>query len=158
MKHVTRTAIALTTAVTLAVPAQAENDAAKVLAGLLGVAILGAVISDIADDNHTQTYAPPPPPPTNQGYHHGTQHYVKPRPLPPQVQRYVLPRHCARKLGENRNGQTVLVSACLSQHYPYARDLPRKCTIKVWNGQNTKVSNTYGLGCLQRYGYRIAGQ
>ena len=42
------TAAVAAAGMTMAAPARADNDAAKVIAGLLGVAILGAVISDLS--------------------------------------------------------------------------------------------------------------
>ena len=57
------TAAVAAASMTMAAPARADNDAAKVIAGLLGVAILGAVISDLADNDRHVTVVTPP---TNQ--------------------------------------------------------------------------------------------
>lgn len=147
MTRFTKLILAVATSFTLAVPAHADNDAAKVVAGLIGVAILGAVISDIADDDRHVTVVTPP---------RSGGHVVKPRPLPQQVLRYTLPKECVKGTGHSHGSNALLGKGCLTRNYAFAEKLPNSCEVRYWNQKRSDVRKGYALNCLERHGYRVS--
>lgn len=136
----------------LASPARAGDDAAKVLAGLLGVALLGAAIHHITDDDGKTVHVVTPPPQKP----HAHPPKVKPRPLPDQVRHYTLPRHCVRSKGHTHGSDALLAKRCLKQHVAYPQKLPKTCEVQYWNKQKAKLRKGYTLHCLKHHGYRLA--
>lgn len=131
-----------------AAPARADNDVAKVLAGLAALAIIGAAINEAQDDNRRRdhvtrqpVYTPPPPPRT--------------RPLPPRIARYDLPGSCLRDF-RGYNGRKLLGKRCLENNYRHAASLPQSCQVTFWNGR--KYRTAYKPRCLNKNGYRITSR
>ncbi len=154
-KVIIATATAVALASSLAAPVRAGDDTAKILAGIIGVAILGAVISDLDDnDRHRRAHPRPLVPPTRSG--HGYHVQPTPRPLPPQVQRYMLPSKCVRA-GNIHGGNALLGRGCLRKNFVHAEALPGSCGVKYWNQKRSDVRRGYSLNCLQRHGYQMAG-
>lgn len=134
-------------------PAQAGgDDAARFFAGLLGVAILVAVINDI---NKNQ----PAPQVTRRKkvvIHNHTTPPVS-RPLPRHMQRYQIPGKCVSR-DSSRTGIKARVRAqCLQNNFAYSAQLPRQCAYRHWHRKSGEMRTSYGLRCLQQRGYRIAG-
>ncbi|HKK85131.1 MAG TPA: hypothetical protein VJ942_06370 [Roseovarius sp.] len=146
-----------------AAPARADaEDAAKIIAGVAALAILGAAIADAKDDkDHVAR---------NRGHlrhdnrrhgrahnwnnrHRGNKHA---RPLPQRVQRKLLPGAC-RIEARARNGQRLrgFGRHCLKRNYGYANSLPRACESRV-RGRHGKLRTVYRGRCLYRHGYREA--
>lgn len=137
----------------LAAPARAGDDAAKVLAGLLGVALLGAAISHIADGDgqaHVVTHPPHPAHPPHP------VHPVHPRPLPDHVKRYVVPRKCLRSKPYSQTGDMLLGRVCVQQNVVHGHKLPKSCEVRYWSHKHTEPRRGYTLNCLETYGYRLA--
>ncbi len=149
MNRFTKLALAATASLALAAPAQAENDAAKVVAGILGVALLGAAISELTDDDHHVTHVVNQPPSSQQ-------HHVKPRPLPKTVLRYTLPKECVRPAGHSHGSDALLNKGCLNRNFAFADDLPKKCSVRYWSHKRSDVKKGYTLNCLERHGYRVS--
>lgn len=126
-------------------PARAGDDAGKVIAGLVGLAVLGAVISEIEKDNRRARHAPAPVHPP----------VIKPRPLPQDVHGRRLPLRCVRS-DVSQQGNALLAKGCLKRHYQNADRLPRKCEVRYWNQKRADVRKGYTLNCLQHHGYRLA--
>jgi hypothetical protein len=127
-----------------AVPARADEDVAKVLAGLAALAIIGKAIHDRRDDRREAhvtrrpAYTPPPA--------------VQPRPLPPRVARFDLPGQCLREF-RGYSGRKLLGEKCLQKNYRHTARLPQNCKVTFWNGRKNKTA--YKSRCLMRQGYRI---
>ncbi len=128
-----------------ATPAAADNDdAARALAALLGIAIIGAVINDSRKDDHVtrdRIYRP--------------HHPIKPRPLPPRVgNRKLLPAQCLRTFRTDHGKINGFGSKCLGKSYRHVNALPRSCAVRF------RDQHGYGRGwsaqCLRRNGYQLA--
>ncbi|MEX0286899.1 MAG: hypothetical protein AB3N23_20025 [Paracoccaceae bacterium] len=139
------------TVVALAAPGPARaSDSSKILAGLLGVVIVGAALSELADKQKSRSH--PQYAPVGRANH---GHTVQPRALPSHVQRYTLPNKCVRA-GNPQAGNALLGRGCLKRHYGYADSLPGNCTVKYWNQRKGDVRKGYALNCLHKHGYRMA--
>lgn len=133
---VTAAAMALTSFA--ATPARADDDdVAKALAALVGIAIVGKIVHDEKKKKKKK--------------HPGT---VKPRPLPPQVTRDTIPSRCLREYETSRGWITLYARRCLEKHYLYAHELPRDCKRRVHTYQGKRVG--FKPRCLRRWGYRVA--
>lgn len=155
-----------------AAPARADaEDAAKVIAGVAALAILGAAIADAKDDNDRVT--------RNRGHlrndsrkrghgkkwdhrrghdqwdkrHRSNNHA---RPLPKRVKRKLLPGACKTEVrvrgGDRLSG---FGRHCLQRNYGYANSLPSACKTHV-RGRHGKLRTIYQGRCLYRHGYREA--
>ena len=126
-----------------AAPARAgDEDVARALAAILGIAIIGAAINDARKDNDAKPVV---------------RHYPRPRPLPKQVNRRVLPENCFRAYSDTRGGRVAAFSPhCLNQRYAYASNLPRTCLRQAFTPRGWR--NVYGAKCLRNKGYRVAGR
>lgn len=137
----------------LTAPARADtDDIAKVLAGIAALAIIGKAISDHNDDDRTVTrhvYQTPP------RYQPVPPRYVTPRPVPPAVSRYNLPRHCLRSYAINRGTIRLVEAGCLNRNYRHARSLPYACQYQFSDRRGRHTG--YEPVCLRERGYRIAG-
>lgn len=140
-----------------AAPARADEDVAKVLAGVALLGILGAAINDA---RHQDRYtAPVTTPPHGHGYpqhgahpHHGRPHHGS-RPLPFRVARYDLPAQCVRYFPRYSRSHTLVGENCLRRQYRYESALPQACRVTFWNGH--KHRSGYKPTCLQNRGYRL---
>jgi len=155
-----------------AAPARADaEDAAKVIAGVAALAILGAAIADAKDDKdrvtrnrdhlrhesrhrgHGKTW----------GHRQGRDNWDKAhrnskhaRPLPKRVKRKLLPGACRTEV-RVRGGHHLrgFGRHCLKRNYGYANSLPRACKTTL-RGQRGKLRAIYSGRCLYRHGYREA--
>lgn len=136
------TAIALTT---FSAPARADSDdAAKALAALLGLVVVGKIISDRNDDKRYNVHKAPRP----------IQPGPKPRPLPPQVNKKLLPQHCFRTFNAQHRQVRGFGAYCLQRNYRFAHTLPRRCAVQVQTRRGWGWA--YGARCLNERGYRLA--
>ena len=119
-----------------AAPARADSDADKLLAILLGLAVVGTIIDDRRD-----------------------RRVVVDRPHRPN--RKALPARCLKRF-ETRDGTKRFWGArCLERHYPRAHRLPARCevTIKTRNHHGDRVRrDVFKPHCLRREGYTVAGR
>lgn len=129
-----------------AVPARADEDVAKVIAGLALLGIIGAAINDRRDDHRPAVTHNRP----NHG--HGGQGYGN-RPLPSGVARYDVPAQCLRVFPRYSQSQKLLGQGCLRKNYRHANRLPHSCKVTFWNGRKHKTG--YRPGCLRKNGYRL---
>jgi len=128
-----------------AAPARADEDFAKIVAGLAVLGILGAAINK--DRHRRGTVTRLGNDPVLLPVPRGT------RPLPPQVTRYDLPRGCVRYYPEFRDGRKLMGQRCLRKHYRHLTSLPQQCRVTFWDGRRHK--NAFKPRCLRRNGYRI---
>ncbi len=125
----------------LSVPqAQAGNRALnKFLAGVAVIAVIGA-LAESRGNRREPTYVNPTT-----------------RPLPPQVQRKILPRNCLKTVNTQGRRQNVYLLRCLKQNYDYTNELPNACTTNVSRNDGTNfLRPAYGAQCLGQYGYKVA--
>lgn len=132
-----------------AAPARADDDVAKIIAGLAVLGILGATINKNRhrDNVSRSTTNPVTVRPQRPRAH------PKPRPLPPRVTRYDLPGKCLRNVPAFRGGRNLMGQKCLQNNYRHANSLPQQCRVTFWNGRRHK--NAFKPRCLRRNGYRI---
>lgn len=126
-----------------AAPARAgDDDVARALAALVGIAIIGAAINDARKDDHAQPVVRHKP-------------RVAPRPLPRRVNRKLLPQRCFRSFWGDRGGQVRgFGPKCLRNNYPFVRSLPQTC-LRAVRGSGGR-HNIYGARCLRSKGYQLA--
>jgi len=136
-----------------AAPARADEDVAKIIAGLAVLGILGAAINR---NRHKETYVsrsttnPVIVQPQRPRRPHA---HPKPRPLPPRFTRYDLPGKCLRNFPAFQDGRNLMGQKCLQKNYRHATSLPQQCRVTFWNGRRHK--NAFKPRCLRRNGYRI---
>ena len=176
--------IAAIVSVSIAITAFSANSAAagdrgttNFLAGLAGLAILGAIIHDSTKKKKTtnytsrDNYAPLPQqrhdysnrgrarqhkhdyaaPPRHKGKVH---HQPKQRPLPHRVSRKVLPGNCLKRIDTRRGQQRIFGNRCLNNNFRHVNKLPRACYTEVRS--RGRLHHGYGARCLRNKGYSIA--
>lgn len=151
-----------------AAPAYADrdDDIARALAAVLGVAILGKIIHESKKDDKghvTRRYDPKPEYRPHKPRRVERDTYrVQPRDLPRRVQRNthrrvdrkLLPGQCLRSFESRRGGRVVMMGRkCLENNYRFAHRLPQKCAQRV-RTHNGKRSG-YDARCLRLNGYRL---
>lgn len=131
-----------------AAPARADEDVARALAAIVGLAIIGAAIKDARDDDKARKTVRKKPVVRHR------QH-VTPRALPKRVNRKLLPQRCFRTFS-NRNGQNYAAFGhrCLSNHYTHVNSLPRQCLREAYGQRGLRT--VYGARCLRNQGYQLA--
>lgn len=144
-------------------PARADEDVARALAAIVGLAIVGKVISDKIDDDKDKKknrvsrgyyddrydYVRP----SNRYYNDGIRR-VEPRPLPRRVERRLLPGDCLRSYRANDRRYRVFEKKCLKRNYSYAKSLPSRCEVKFRS--HNKKRRGYDARCLRDRGYQLA--
>lgn len=131
-------------------PARADSDdAARALAALLGLVVIGKIIHDSNDDDEVVTRRRPADPVLRP--HRRT---VEPRPLPRRVHRKLLPQECFRSF-DTRDGRVRMFGRkCLEKRYDRVDRLPRRCARQIETYRGTRVG--YEARCLRRKGYRLS--
>ncbi|ASM73777.1 MULTISPECIES: cytochrome C oxidase subunit IV family protein [Roseobacteraceae] len=138
-----------------AVPAAADqDDTARALAAILGLAIVGAVIHDSRKDKDHVTRHDTYRPVARPGYRPDPRP-LHPRPLPPRANnRKLLPQACLRTFHTRQGKVNGFGDKCLSNRYRYSNSLPQACVLRFRN------QNGYGRGydarCLRQRGYELA--
>ncbi|PTX57757.1 hypothetical protein C8N43_2428 [Litoreibacter ponti] len=121
------------TAVTTA-PARADDDIAKVLAGLVALGIIAKVINDKDKDKRVTRS-------------HPQTHVYKPH-KPRRAK--VAPQRCLREQWTHRGVRNVYGARCMKRHAQHA--LPQNCKreVETRNG----LRRFYAPNCLRRNGWR----
>jgi len=136
-----------------AAPAHAEqNDVAKALAAVLGIAVIGKIIHDRnkRDDDVVQRRRPD----DRVSRPHRHVDPVHPRPLPRRANRKLLPQNCFRSFDTHQGRVRMFGRNCLQKHYAFADRLPRECRQRIKTHRGKRVG--YGARCLRDYGYQLA--
>ena len=142
-----------------ALPARADENLARALAAIVGVAIVGKVISDSLDDDD-RTVSRNRYEDHNMYWQHDrhpadtVSRRVEPRPLARHDRRYLLPGDCLRSWTSRGERYRVFGKACLERNYKYTDSLPRSCEVKL--RVNNKKRRGYDARCLRRAGYQMA--
>lgn len=142
-------ALSATLAVALSVaPVSAESSRtddqnfAAIIGALLGLAALGAILSD---NNNAPVYKDTHKKPPKKVYRDRVPKHLQ------------LPAHCLRDYRTQRGNQRFFTPRCLKRNFAYASDLPQACrdTIVARNKHGTYVARkVYRSGCLNNHGYR----
>lgn len=159
-------AIAVTGLSLSAAPARADDDTAKIIAGIAALALLGAAIHSSRDravvvTRPTYDWHPGRP------RYHGPNEYngnrpqppiqykptAKPRPLPPRFGRYDLPKFCLKPANGFRQDKYLIGKDCLENYYGPTGTLPQACRVTFQSGRDTRTM--FRPGCLQQHGYRL---
>ena len=154
-----------------AAPARADNnDLARALAAIVGIAVIGAAIKNKRDkDKVSRNYHQPVQPRYVEPRYaqpryapprhaHPQQRYypdpVRPRPLPSRVNRKLLPGDCLRSFETRQGTMRLFAEQCLLQNYRYVDQLPSHCAVKV----RTRGGHRWGYDarCLRNQGYQLA--
>ncbi len=126
-----------------AAPARAdEDDVARALAAILGVAVIAKVIKDRKDDREVTRREP---------------RVLEPRPLPRRVDRTnrkLLPPRCFRAFDSRRGVYRGFGVRCLQRHFRHANRLPESCLIRVRGNRGPRLA--YEARCMRNHGYRLA--
>lgn len=117
---------------------------------LLGVAILGAIVSSANsnNDNDTATSAASRQVSVNRTSHNQRHH----RPQSRYARQKVLPGQCLRVL-EGRESRIVFPESCLNRVGIRDRELPNRCERRV-NTRNGRL-DIYGARCLAQAGWEL---
>ena len=143
-----------------AVPAAADqDDTARALAAILGLAIVGAVIHDSRKDDNVTRYDNHRPydrpgyrPHDRPGYHPLPP---RPRPLPPRADnRKLLPQACLRTFQTRQGKINGFGGKCLSGNYRYTNSLPEACALRFRDQYG--FGKGYDAQCLRQRGYQLA--
>ncbi|MCK8463210.1 hypothetical protein MUY35_05035 [Aliiroseovarius sp. S1339] len=125
-----------------------NQDITTVIGILLGLAAVGAILSNNNDRDEKVVHPHPrrPKRPDRRG--------PKVRRVPDHLQ---LPAHCLRNYRTQQGKQRFFAPRCLKRNFSYASDLPRACKdrIVVRDKNGTYVTRkVYRSGCLNNRGYR----
>ncbi len=126
-------------------PAQAgDDDVARALAVIAGLAILGKVIKDRNDDQAV----------TRHGQINTFNDRLAPRPLPQKAKRKLLPGNCLRSFETRRGTVRMFGRKCLNNSYRHVNSLPQHCAVRVRTNQGPRAG--YEARCLRHQGYQLA--
>lgn len=139
-----------------ALPARADQeDVARALAALVGIAIIGKIISDSKDDDVVTRRYPSYPDPVYRPHRprRVDPAPIYPRPLPRRVHRRELPQHCFRSYDTPQGRFHMFGRKCLRKNYHFVNSLPQQCAqrIRTYHG----IRNGFSARCLRRAGYRL---
>lgn len=149
-----------------AAPARADDDdLARALAAVLGVAILGKIIHESQKDDApkvTRRYDPKPEYRSHQPRHVERDHgRIQPRDLPRRVQRdtrrrvdrRLLPGQCLRSHNTQLGRIVMMGKRCLEANYRFSNRLPQACAQRIRTHEGKRQG--YDARCLRQNGYRL---
>ncbi|WP_439111004.1 hypothetical protein [Lentibacter sp.] len=120
-----------------------NRDRDKALLGLAGIVMLGVAISEASKNDRRYAHQPQRAQP------------VKPRPLPQNLRKKMLPRECLRTVNTRGQSTRFLGRGCLQNKYRWVGQLPRACSVKLWTNRGQRFG--YAPACLRQHGYRLNG-
>lgn len=153
MTHRTFISIILAAAIAVtgmtAAPARADDDTAKIIAGVAALAIIGAAIAEERKDRRRKAVTRNRGYGYNYDYNYGRHDNFNPR----KRNRYLaLPAACRRHF-RTRGGQVFgFGRRCLLNNYSSFNTLPHNCAGQ-FRLNNGRVRTIYGARCLKRHGY-----
>ena len=138
-----------------ALPVRADEDLAKALAAIVGIAIVGKVISDKLEDDRKQPVATRNR--TTDDYRFVNRNRTEDvitRWQPQRADRRLLPGDCLRSYKTRGERVRVFGKRCLQRNYEFNRSLPRDCEVAF--RINDRKRRGYDARCLRREGYKLA--
>lgn len=146
-----------------AVPAYADNNrAARTVATILGIAVVGKIIHDQSKDKR-EVHKPRAvhKPKVKQHHTNHRRHYTHKNHQRKKHQQYqqrsnrkLLPQHCFRSFQTQRGNVNMFGRQCLERNFRHANSLPHNCAQRIHTYNGPRVG--YEPRCLQRNGYRLA--
>ena len=157
--------------------AASDRGTTNLLAGLAGLAILGAIIHDSNKKKKAATYSSryeyvpqrkQKPGHIKRGPDHrykdkyvehprykgNGRHKPKAKPLPHRVSRKLLPSNCLRSINTRQGQKRIFGNRCLNSNFRHVNKLPDACYTEFRaKGQN---HHGYGARCLRNKGYSVA--
>jgi hypothetical protein len=141
--------------------ADRDDDLARALAAILGVAVIGSIIHDNKKKKKArhvprQEYQPVPKKPHVYRPHvqPRVQPHVDPKPLPRHVRRKLLPQHCLRSFDTRQGRVRMFPRRCLESNYSFINRLPAHCATRIKTDRGRRVG--WEARCLRHEGYRLA--
>lgn len=134
-----------------------DDDVARALAVILGLAVVGKIAHDRnkRDDNAVTRHRTHNPKTRHRNAHRSHRNnHVKPRPLPRQVKRRALPQHCVRTFRSHYGKHHMFVQRCLQRANVNINRLPQHCYQRVRTFDGTRRG--FNARCMNRAGYRLA--
>ncbi len=158
-------------------PAFADNDrAARTIATVLGLAVIGAIINDKRQDEREERHVYREPVGREadvRTHRHGSRTHrhadwrtphshrvnrpgqgITPRPLPRRVNRKLLPQECFRSFDTRRGKVRMFGRRCLERNYRAVNRLPQSCFVRVRTTEGKRAG--FSARCLRQNGYRLA--
>lgn len=134
--------------------ADRDDDLARALAAVLGVAVIGSIIHDNRKKKKArhaprQQYQPAHNPPRVRDHGH-----IQPKPLPRKVRRKLLPQHCLRSFDTRRGTVRMFPRRCLERSYSFVHRLPGHCATQIRTHRGHRIG--WEARCLRQSGYRLA--
>jgi len=120
-----------------ALPARADPDTNRLIAGIAALALIGVAIQK--SRKRDVAVANPIP---------------RPRPQHTRVSRFDLPGQCLRNRSVNGRPRSLFGPGCLRKNYAFNEALPDICRFTYWT-ENRKRAG-YDPRCLRERGYRFA--
>ena len=139
---------------TTAVPVRADNDAAKVIAGIAALALIAGAIERNTNDKPAVSSN------NNRTYNHnnlpvyGTVTNAPNWSSTNAAKRRALPERCVRTVQTNRGLRTVYGARCLNNNYSFSNFLPQECRVSV-RVANNRLRPAYATHCLRRDGWKV---
>lgn len=138
---------------TTAAPARADNDAAKVIAGLAALALIAGAIERNTNDKPAVTSNNRPVTHSNRPVY-GTVTQAPTWSSTNAAKRRALPEQCIRTVNTNRGLRTVYAQRCLNKSYSFANFLPQECRVNIRTANN-RLRPAYVTQCLRRDGWKV---
>ncbi|MDF1726298.1 MAG: hypothetical protein P1U53_00985 [Sulfitobacter sp.] len=132
-----------------------ERDNARLLAAILGIAVVGKIIHDKNKDKD-RVHQPAPRHKPQVQHHRPRQnaHGLQPRPLPRGYNRKLLPGNCLQSFDTRQGRVRMFGNRCLQRSYKFANRLPQHCVTRVRTHQGPRRG--FEANCLRREGYSLA--
>ena len=158
----TVTSLALTSAVLLPAPAQADgDDLARALAGIVAVGIIAKAIDSRSDRSRETARAGRLGSIEQTYYYNGRvidgeiRDYKASRPKATRgYKKLPLPKSCLRWIETRRGDRLAYGSQCLDRRFKHAKKLPDHCETAVRTSRGFRT--VYGATCLGRDGWVVA--
>ena len=147
-----------------AAPVRAQdNDAAKVLAGLAALAVIGIAIDRRNDRREeeearqaSRVYTPAPVVRRDDYRHHDNRYGQKKSKGKKRSVRYALPSRCLRTFETRRGVRDLYGAGCLRRNNDRLASLPERCERRAFTNRGTRLA--YSPRCLSDAGFfRVRG-
>lgn len=127
-----------------------ERNTARVIATILGIAMVGKIIKDSRDDKRKVSLRPPEDPFADPK----PDHPLKPRPLPRRADTKLLPSYCLQSYDGLDGVVNMFDRDCLEQNYRFVDYMPLHCeqVVDTFDG----FREGFEARCLRHTGYRLA--
>lgn len=149
---VTAAVIALTAFT--AVPVYADDErAARAIATILGLAVVGKIIHDARKDRRNDHSVAPVKTYTYDNHANRPRHQPQNKKAR-RLDQKQLPQQCFRNFQTRQGTVQMFARRCLERNYRYVNRMPQSCAQRVRTLQGNRSG--FDARCLRRNGYRLA--